>query len=215
MCHHPAKLPPQHSQVNRADKIYFMNTDSRHLHARVKRPAANSLRNLDSQEPSIDRVHNPSIQLSGTHAPPDLGELPPIPAIHALAEGRHGLVGTPRLRLAVAHHLLPALAALELLGDALLDLGDHGLVQVLGLELLVLEAALVALHLVVGHDDEFLGGNVAGEDAFAQGGVGFGLEVLEEGAHFCLVGVVDAAGVAVGGGFDVARDGEDGFGDCA
>lgn len=67
----------------------------------------------------------------------------------------------------------------------------------------------------MGHDDEFLGWDVAGEDAFAQGGVGFGLEVLEEGAHFRLVGVVDAAGVAVGGGFDVARDGEDGFGDCA
>lgn len=55
-----------------------------------------------------------------------LRELPPVTAIHALAERRHRLISTPRLRLAVRDHLLLALSALELLGDTLLDLRHHG-----------------------------------------------------------------------------------------
>ena len=94
-------------------------------------------------------------------------ELPPVAAVHALAESRHGLVGTARLGLRVRDHLLLALAALELARDALFDLCDHGLVHVFLLELLVLLAALVRLHLVERHDGEALGRYVAREDALA------------------------------------------------
>jgi hypothetical protein len=88
-------------------------------------------------------------------------ELPPVAAMLALAEGRHGLVGAARLGLRVRDLFLLALAALELARDALLDGGDHGLVHVFLFQLLVQRAALVRLHLVVRHRDKFLGGYVA------------------------------------------------------
>jgi hypothetical protein len=86
-----------------------------------------------------------------------LRKLPPVATVHALAKRGHRFIGRPRLRLAVRHHFLLALAALELLRDTLLDLCDHGLVHVLLLQLLVFEAARVRLHLVVCHDDELRG----------------------------------------------------------
>lgn len=138
-----------------------------------------------------------------------LRELPPVTAVHALAERRHRLVGTPRLRLAVRNHLLLALSTLELPGDTLFDLRNHGLVQVLLLQLLLFQAAFFRLHLGVCHDDEFLRWDIPREDALSQRGVGFGFQVLEERAHLVLVGVVYVAGVGVGGRFDLLCEWED------
>jgi len=86
---------------------------------------------------------------------------------------------------------------------------DHGLVHVLLVEGLVFCASLVRLHFLVGHDDKFGGGNFAGEDALAELGVGFVLEVLKQGAHLGLVGFVYGAGVCVGGGLDLFCDAKD------
>jgi hypothetical protein len=109
-----------------------------------------------------------------------LRELPSIAAIHALAEGRHRFIGTSGLRLTVADHALLALSALELLGDGLLNLGDHGVVHVLLLQLLVGCLALVRLHLVVRHCGETLGGYLSRLDALAEVDGGLVLEVGEE-----------------------------------
>jgi len=103
-----------------------------------------------------------------------------MPAVHALTERRHGLISTPRLGLTVADHALFALATLELLGDALFDLGYHGIVHVFLLKLLVGGTTLVRLHLVVAHGNEALGRDFAGGDALAEGLVGLILEILEE-----------------------------------
>jgi hypothetical protein len=67
----------------------------------------------------------------------------------------------------------------------------------------------------VRHGDEALGADGAGEDAVAQGGVGFVFEVGEEGADLGAVGfVVFVAEVRPGGGFDVFCYREDFVGDC-
>lgn len=60
------------------------------------------------------------------------------------------------------------------------------------------------------HDDEAVGGDFAREDAHAESGVGFVLEVLKEGADFCFVGFLGfGAEFAEGGFFDGGGDGDD------
>src|SRR5690242_13314033 len=66
----------------------------------------------------------------------------------------------------------------------------------------------------MGHDDEFLRCDIAREDAFPQCGVGLCFQVLEERAHFLLVGVVYAAGVGVCCGFDLLCEREYYIGYC-
>jgi hypothetical protein len=62
----------------------------------------------------------------------------------------------------------------------------------------------------VRHGYEFGSGYVGGEEGDAEAWVGFVLEVLEEGAHFCTVRVRSFGGEGVEGGeFDFARFGED------
>jgi hypothetical protein len=135
-----------------------------------------------------------------------LREFPPVTTVHAFTERRHRLVCTPGLGLTIADLLLLALAALELSGNSLFNLRNHGLIHVFFFELFVLGTAGIRLHLVVRHDDKLLGWDVAGEDALAELGVGFVLEVLEEGAHLALVGLVYTTGVFVRGGFDLFCD---------
>ena len=139
-----------------------------------------------------------------------LRELPPITAIHALAKCRHRLIGTARLGLRVANHALPALSALELLGDGLLHLGDHGVVHVLFLELLVSGLALVRLHFLGRHGGEALGGDLTRLNHLAEVNRRFVLKVGEERADLGLVGFVHAgAGIVVDGFFDGAGGLED------
>lgn len=180
----------------------------------VKTPCCKLFIFIKTQNPPfLSHHHQDHIFLSRRYDP-QLREFPPITAVHALAECRHRLISTPCLSLRVRDHFLLALSALELFGDTLLDLGDHCLVQVFRLDAGFFLTALVRLHFFVRHDDEFLRRNVACQYGFAQSGVGFRFEVLEEGAHFLLVGVVGGAEVGVGGGFDCFCDGQDGLGNC-
>lgn len=139
--------------------------------------------------------------------------LPSIAAILALTKRRHRFVGAPRLRLVVGHFLLLAPAALETGADAAFGLGHLGVLHVFLLELLVLLLLLDALEVFVRHGDEAGGGDFAREDARAEGGVLFVLQILEEGADFGFVrGVVLGAKVLKGGGFDGGGDADDGVG---
>lgn len=120
--------------------------------------------------------------------PRSLRKLPPIPTNRTLTKRRHWLIRTPRLRLTIADLLLPALATRQRRTNTLLLLCCHRLPQVLLLHALVFRLALFASQFLVFHGDEAGGGNGAVEDGGAEVRVGFGFEVLVEGAHFGFVG---------------------------
>lgn len=61
----------------------------------------------------------------------------------------------------------------------------------------------------MGHGDEFLRCDIARKNASPQCGIALCFQVLEERAHFLLVGVIYAAGVGVRCGFDLLCERED------
>lgn len=82
--------------------------------------------------------------------------------------------------MCVADLLLLAATALQTLTDTLLLLRHLSLLHVLFLQLDLLLALLLALELIIGHDDELFRGDLAGQDAAAKFSVGFVLEIGEK-----------------------------------
>lgn len=139
--------------------------------------------------------------------------LPPIPAILTLAKRRHRLVRAPRLRLVVRHLLLLAFPAFETRADAPLRFRHLGVLHVFLLVLPIQPLLLLTPQILGRHCDESFGGYFIGVDPHAEGGVGFVLEVLEEGADFGFVRLACfGAELGEAGGFDRGGGGDDGRG---
>lgn len=106
---------------------------------------------------------------------------------HALAESGHRFISSSGLRLRVADLLLLASTTLQTLTDTLLLLGHLGHLHVLPLQLELLLALLLALELIVSHDDELFSRNFSGQNALSEFPVGLVLEVGEKRSHLLLV----------------------------
>ena len=143
-------------------------------------------------------------------------KLPTIPTKLALTKRRHRLIRRPGLRLRIAHLLLPTLATLQRGRDRLLLLGHHRVVHILLGDGRIGRDLLLALELLVGHDHQPRGADLAGQDAHFEVGVGFVAQVLVEGADLVAVGgggaVASGAGEVDGGLFDRFGGFEDLFG---
>lgn len=100
-------------------------------------------------------------------------------AVHTLAERRHRLIRTSRLRLRIADLLQLAPPTLQAITDTLLLLRNLRLLHVLLFQLRIHLALLLALELVVRHGGELLRRNLPGEDARPERTVGLVLEVGE------------------------------------
>ena len=135
--------------------------------------------------------------------------LPSFPANQTLAKGRHRLVCTSRLCLAVADLPLPALATDQTRADALFRLRGFRSPHILPFNITILFSPLRALELIVRHDDEALRRNLAGDDLHTQRWIGLILEILVKRAHFGFVDFfVFGAVFYVSGCFDGGGDGE-------
>jgi len=107
-----------------------------------------------------------------------LREFPSITTILTLTKGCHRLIGGSRLCLCKGHHLLLAFATFQSGTDGLRLFWNHSIVQILLLDFGFLCSLRFRLHFLVGHGCEALWGYAAGENALAQFGVGFVLQVL-------------------------------------
>jgi len=81
-------------------------------------------------------------------------ELPPCPAVHALAKCRHRFISTPCLSLGVFDVKLLAFATLYGLAHAVLFLCHHRFIHVLFVNRLLNFSLLFTLHCLMNHADK-------------------------------------------------------------
>ena len=157
--------------------------ESSHLCNQARLRPVSSTSHPDSFKP--DNIH----LLTHHESTPTLllRKLPSISARLTLAEIRHRLVGTPRLRLCVADRLVVTLRTLNTTTRHDCFLRRHRIIHVLLPQPLVLISLLLGSHFLRGHLCELVGCDCARQDACAESRVGFVLEVLEEAAYLVAV----------------------------